>query len=534
MMTTMLGADLIVETLKREGIRHIFSLPGGQLLPVYYAAKDDPDMETIFCRHEGAATLMASGYSMIAGQPSCVMATVGAGIAYEVGPLFFAWRERLPVLSIAPQVQSFKMKPIQENLQACDQDEIFKPITKFNAIMYHPERIPYLIKRAVKAAVAPDPGPVHLDVPVDVMYGYRKITAAKRKVLFDSKKSRYDGDICPLPASLQKAVERIASAKRPLLLAGRALERCRGGKELMEFLKMSSVPAILSSAAFSTLPFDCEHHLGSVSLWNGENGAMMLSRADLIVLIEPDEEVAHFCRRLHDNARMEVIHVSACEAQTGTIVPGETSIYGSPSRVLSDMTVQFASVKGGNPSDEQWIRDLKKIQEELRDAYFQVLSDDHRASAIKTFLEALGTKLQPDDIIVSEGGAASEILISRLQRSGMHNTFILNNDVVAGAGLPVAIGMKSARKDQRVILLTVAPLFKHHMRELQTMARYGSGVAVFIFKGTTEKGAEEVNFASFAEALGVPAITLKRSETAFNIEKSCLDSKGIVFDATDL
>jgi acetolactate synthase-1/2/3 large subunit len=120
-MATYLGADLIVETLAREGVRHVFTVPGGQMIPIHYAIDEHESMELVVPRHEGAAALMACGYSM-AGLPSCVMTTVGAGIAYEVGSLALAWRERLPVISMAPQVQSYKMKPIQENLQACVQD----------------------------------------------------------------------------------------------------------------------------------------------------------------------------------------------------------------------------------------------------------------------------------------------------------------------------------------------------------------------------------------------------------------------------
>jgi len=172
-MGVMTGGDVLIETLAREGARLVFSMPGGQLLPIYDAIREHPKLELVTPRHEGAASIMACGAAMAGGGLGVVMSTVGAGVIYEAGGLLLAWRERLPVLSIAPQVQSYRMKPIQESLQACDQDEIFRPFTKFKAIAYHYKRIPQLTRRAIRIARAPEPGPIHLDVPVDILFEFK-------------------------------------------------------------------------------------------------------------------------------------------------------------------------------------------------------------------------------------------------------------------------------------------------------------------------------------------------------------------------
>jgi acetolactate synthase-1/2/3 large subunit len=532
----MLGADLVVETLKGEGIKLIFSLPGGQLLPIYYAVKDRPEMETIFCRHEGAATLMASGYSMITGKPSCVMATVGAGIAYEAGPLFFAWRERLPVISIAPQVQSYKMKPIQENLQACDQDDIFRPITKFNAIMYHRDRIPYLIRRAVKAAVAPETGPVHLDVPMDVMYGFKRVSRSKRKDLFPLKMSRYEGELYPSQGSLDEAARLIASAKRPVVLVGRALERCRGGDDLMAFLETAAAPAIRSIPAYATVSPGSKYNAGIAKTWDNADGIEMLAQADLVVLIEADEETAIICRKLYAEKKMKVIHVSATAAAIGSIVPDETGVFGSPIQTLRDISALIRKMSVKSSRDLKWIDAIGKKCAALQERYGELFGSADNISVIGRVIKEVSEALQPDDILICEGEKIPGITLSCLNRIGNHNTFLLNDDIVSGSGLPLAIGMKLACKSRKVLLLTEASSFKQHIRELQTMVRYGAGVVVIVFQDKPEKPAEEVNFASLASSLGTKGRFLQLPGAdiqAVLSDKHLPDARGIVFDATN-
>jgi acetolactate synthase-1/2/3 large subunit len=164
------GGEILVQALARQGVKKVFSIIGGQMGTMYDAIGRHPDMEVITPRSEASAALMACGYTASTGTPCVSMATVGAGVVYETAGLIMAWLDYLPVLSIAPQVQSYKMKPHQENLQACDQDLLFAPFTKFNAIGYHAKRLPQLVDRALREALAGIPGPVHLDVPVDILF----------------------------------------------------------------------------------------------------------------------------------------------------------------------------------------------------------------------------------------------------------------------------------------------------------------------------------------------------------------------------
>lgn len=532
-MTTMLGADLIVETLEQEGIDKIFSLPGGQLLPIYYAVMDRPGMETVFCRHEGAATLMASGYSMISGRPSCVMATVGAGIAYEVGPLLLSWRERLPLVSIAPQVQSYKMKPIQENLQACDQDEIFKSVTRFSAIMYHRERIPYLIRRAINAALSPEQGPVHLDVPVDVMYGYGNVSRKKRGELLHDRETRYRGDIVPARGALASTAEKIASSKRPLVLAGRGVQRAMAGKELISFLETVGAPALVSTPAFSVISSECGYNAGVATQWLNDEGTGILSETDLVILVEADEETAVLCRSLSAAGGMNVINLSSCEKVAGSIVSGEIKVYGSAARTLRELTGIIASMN--KPTDAEWIERIIRTKTGFDDKAAELLNQEKKSAFIAEVMKSIGPCLGPDDILVCEGSMTKAAAVACLARSGTHNTFLPDEDLVAGSGFPLALGMKFAKMDRRVFLFTEAGCFKHHMRELQTMSRYGAPISILVFGDRDEKPGHEVDFCSLSENLGVRSLKAVSEDEGIAetlIEENLHESPGLLVDYT--
>jgi len=533
-MSTYLGADLIVETLAREGVRHVFTVPGGQMIPIHYAVDDHESMELVVPRHEGAAALMACGYSM-AGLPSCVMTTVGAGIAYEAGSLAFAWRERLPVISMAPQVQSHKMKPIQENLQACDQDEIFAPITKFHAIMYHRDRIPDLIRRAVKTALSPEPGPVHLDTPVDVIFGFKRVSRSKKKKLFPDRRFRFDGSVRPSRESVIQAARLIGSSARPLALAGRTVERSRAGGHLMKFLSAAGIPVITSSSAWSSVPGNSELSLGHAGLWRNDAGLRLLARADALVIIEADEETGRLARELAArNSGVPVVQAAELAAAVGSLVPVTAGITGSVIPLLDDLAsaVQSRGVKAR--VDREWLPSLMKARESAEQSSLRSLGPARRVKSLGKVIEAIGAAVDPGTLIVCDGGMVCGTAMVRLKREGTHNTVMLD-DYSAGAGFPLALGLKCAGKNRKVVLLSDADSFKRHSREIQTMIRYDLPLAIFLFQGKEKKPREEVDFAGLAKSFGLETSVITDPVKDINgqtirdaLELSC----GVLFDMT--
>ncbi len=534
-MPTLLGADLIVQTLAREGIDAVFTLPGGQMNPVHFAVQEEPGLDLISPRQEGAGALMAAGYALAAGKPGCVMTTVGAGIAYEIGALYFAWKERLPLLSISPQVQSYKMKPIQENLQACDQDEIFRPLTKFTAICYHRDRIPDLVRRALKTALTPEYGPVHLDVPVDVIYGFQRVSAKKRRQLFPAGGSRFTGQIFPNRDRLDAAAKILAEARKPLILAGRNLERARVGEQLATLLEANQFPVITSTAAYASADNKYTNNLGSCPLWAEETARHHLSATDCLCLLEADEETARLARQLKAaNPALPVIQTAEVAACLGSIVPLAEGLLGSPAAVLEELGQALQSHHARATVDTTWTDTLLAAKADtIRHLPERIAGSPDRFHGVVHTLDAINRILRPEDMVICEGPTAAFAALAHLQHPGRHSTIILADDDVPGAGFPLALGARLARPAARVFFLSETALFKRHHRELQTQHRYGLGTTGFVFQSHKRKPEEEVNFAVLARSLGVSAqaITDPEEEVTDTLLTDALSApSGIILD----
>jgi len=533
-MTTMTGGDLLVEAMAREGVRKVFSIPGGQLLPIYDAIREHPSMDMVVPRHEGASALMACGYSCATGRPAVVMSTVGAGVIYEAGGLLYAWRERLPVISIAPQVQSYKMKPVQESLQACDQDEIYRPFTKFRAIMYHYGRVPQLLRRAIKTALAAEPGPVHLDMPVDVIFSYRKLDEKEYSKLFPEGNFRFEGEIPPDPKALDEAAALLEKSRRPIVLAGRCV-RGEGAGGLNRLLEASSAPVLVSGAAFGSVKHDYKNRLGLAGDMDEGRALEAASEADLILLFEADEETARFAGKLYDkNPQVKVVQAAECAAAVGSVTPVDVPMVGTSGSVLGELAER---VRRNPPEglDEAWIGKLGRIKGELEEERVYAMGPAPRVEGVMGALEVINGLLSPEDYVVCEGPMAARAAALKLRHPGVGRTALIGDDYIPGAGLPLALGIKSATPAARVFLVTDTVRLKRHSRELQTAKRYELPVTGFVFQGLERKPPQEVDFSRLAQSFGLESTTIREpleEITPEAVSKSFASRTGTLFDVS--
>ncbi|MEW5946753.1 MAG: thiamine pyrophosphate-binding protein [bacterium] len=183
------GNELVVKALKAGGVRHAFAVSGGQLLGVFDALADEPSIRLVVPRSEDAAITMADGCARASGTPAAVLTTVGVGPVNLPLGMAEARDSCTPVISIAPAPQNWKTDPLQENLQGCCQNDLMKPLTRWSVVIRQWERIPALLSRAFREALAEPPGPVHADVPFDVLFEKRFIEKKRFEQLFPRSKT---------------------------------------------------------------------------------------------------------------------------------------------------------------------------------------------------------------------------------------------------------------------------------------------------------------------------------------------------------
>lgn len=524
-MKPLTGGELLVENLADQGVKHVFSIIGGQMGTIYDAISRRSEIEMISPRCETASALMACGYTASTGIPSASMATVGAGVIYEVAGLTKAWFNYLPVISIAPQVQSWKVKPHQESLQACNQDEIFYPVTKWNTIVYHWDRIPQTVHRAFREATENIPGPVHIDVPVDILFKHKVLTKRKkRRIMPDPAKSRYIGPIKGDVNALKEASDTISQAQRPVIIIGQGIGRPGRYPDIRETLNNMGIPVITTIASSGIMCGRDKCYAGDITLYAGsEHGFGVLKEADLLLIVGIDPYSRKVISLVKDSPQLKTIiqlevdpsafiNITTspidvhADAQRGLAFIGDAIKVGeklpvplldrfikqvrtavqpdADSSALTKTTIDLIGVHADPQRGLAFIEGSMEDEEEEKsysswlgkfieagDVTARTLSKELKD--VENIFPILGKVSTDNDIIIVDGKDACLGAVCLLREAVYRNLFIMDGRDIPGAGLPFAIGAAIGNPDCRITLICDDNSLLYHVRELQPAVSMG-------------------------------------------------------------
>lgn len=482
------GGELLVDCLRGHGVRHIFSIIGGQMGTIYDTVGRRPDIDVIVPRNETSAPLMAAGYIATTGRPAVSMATVGAGVVYEVGGLTHAWLNYLPVISIAPQVQSWKMKPHQESLQSCNQDEIFEPITRWNAIIYHRDRIPQLVDRAFREAYTGVPGPVHLDVPVDVLF--------QRKLTGRGKRARGLAHALPAPilpgdsTALAAAAGLLADSQRGLVLLGQGLGRKGRFPGIVQLLNRLGLPVLTTRYSAGVLSRRHQAGAGLALLYTGtEAGRALINRADALLIIGADSESMALLEGCPGSGDRPVIQVEI-DSQA-FLADTRVPLLADPQSALETLILRAPGLAArAKPWGEEFISGGETAAK----------PDPGPLTA------ALQQAAGENSIIVADGSTAVRHAAALLQDRACRDLFLLDEREALGAGLPFALGAALGNPDSRVTLICNHSALLANIRELSPAGKLGLNLQMIILDdGATAPLA--VDTAAVLKGLGCRILT---------------------------
>ncbi len=231
-------AQVVLEHLKREGVRHVFGIPGGPVTPIFDALDREPALTLIAPRHEAGAAFMAAGYARAGGRLGACLLTTGPGATNALTAVAAAKADGLPVLVVTAQVSTtvFGKGSLQDSTESgADTVALFRPVTKMSALLASPANAPDLLRRALRVAMTGRRGPVHLSIPTDLMRrpvapdgavfsGYRPLSR-----LFDRE-------------AVKECAAVLLAARRPAILAGHGVNLSGARAELRELAELLSIP----------------------------------------------------------------------------------------------------------------------------------------------------------------------------------------------------------------------------------------------------------------------------------------------------
>ena len=512
------GAQIVWECLVHEGIEVVFGYPGGANLPIYDAMRGYPSIHHVLPRHEQGGAHMADGYARVSGKVGVAMGTSGPGATNLVTGIATAHMDSIPIVFITAQVSSKLIG--YDAFQETDVTGITLPITKHNYLVTDVHDIMPTLREAFYIACSGRPGPVLVDITKDAQQAFIDDWH------YDESPIRLKGyrpDLRPASTSLQKAVDMINNAKRPLILAGHGVLMSNSMEELRIFTEKANVPVAVTLLGIGAFPAHHPLNLGMMGMHGEVHTNMAIQNSDLILAfgMRFDDRVTGTLKTYAPRAKK--IHIEIDPSEVHKNVAVDVPLVGDLKTILTDLVPMVDEY-----DHDEWLKEISDWKAEADTRDIMNWPDDGKLYVphlISDIWKATGGgAIMTTDVGQHQMWTAQYYALDKPNRwltSGGAGTM--------GFGLPSAIGAWFAHKDQEIWAIAGDGGFQMTAAELTTAVQEQANVKVAIMNNSFlgmvrqwqefffEKRYSAVNmlspdFVKLAEAHGVPARRVTKRE----------------------
>jgi len=460
------GAEILINCLKKEGVKHIFGYPGGAVLHIYDALEVQEDITHILVRHEQGAAHAADGYARTSGKPGVVLVTSGPGITNAVTGIATANMDSIPMVVISGQVPS----PLIGNdaFQEVDAVGITRSCVKHNFLIKDISEVAITVKKAFHIATTGRPGPVVIDIPKDVTINQMELEEYPETIKMRSYKPTTKAS----NRQIKKAAELIANSQRPILYSGGGSVIGNASKELREFTRLLGFPITQTLMGLGAYPGTDELSIGMLGMHGTYEANMAMHDSDCVVAIGArfDDRITGNLEKFCPSAKF--IHIDIDPSQISKNVVADIPIVGQTKQVLQALIEELKDAK---------LADISKWWSQINTwRGVDSLAYKKKSGVIKpqTVIEMLYEVTKGEAIVTSDVGqhqmwAAQYYLFDEPRRwinSGGLGTM--------GFGLPAAMGAKIAMPDRDVVCVTGEGSIQMMLQELSTMLQYNTPVKI--------------------------------------------------------
>jgi len=521
------GAKILVESLQREGVKTIFGYPGGVVLPIYDELYDS-SLQHILVRHEQAAAHAADGYARASGRVGVCLATSGPGACNLVTGIATAYMDSVPLVALTGQVPTNLLG--NDAFQESDITGITMPITKHNYLVKDTADLGRVIQEAFFIAGTGRPGPVLIDIPKDVSTKVIKEPPVPEKVILRGYNPTYHGH----KRQIEKAIQTLAAAERPVIYAGGGVIISNASAELVELATHLGIPITTTLMGIGCIPCDHPLNLGMLGMHGTEYANFAITECDCLfsIGVRFDDRVTGKTDTFAAHAK--IIHIDIDPAEIGKNKRVDVPIVGDVKSVLQDMLAMLnkAGLK------EAW---LKKVKHWKQHHPLKCPSDGglHPQYIIRQMSELLNGEA----IIVSEVGQ-NQMWTAQHFCFRHPRTWITSGGLgTMGYGFPAAMGAHFARPDLPVFDVAGDGSIQMNIQEMGTVAHYNIPVKIAIlnnmYLGMVRQWQElfydrrysftelpPVEFVKIANAYGIEGVKVECPEDVMPALKTALDCDG--------
>jgi len=449
------GAQMVIEALIAEGVDTVFGYPGGAIMNVYDEIYKQDNFQHILTRHEQAAVHAAEGYSKASGKVGVAMITSGPGFTNAVTGLADAYMDSIPLVVISGQVPMSLIGT--DTFQEIDAVGISRSCTKHNYLVTNASDLPRVLKEAFYIAASGRPGPVHVDIPKDVTAEIAEFDYSV-EVDLETYKPHVRGN----PRQIKKAMDAIASARRPLFYLGGGIINANAAYEVRELVKKTGIPAVETFMARGTLSHDDELLISMLGMHGSYAANMAMSETDLVIALGArfDDRVTGKLSEFAKNAG--VIHVDIDPASISKLVNADYPIVGDVKNVVNEMLENSSHIRP--EKYESWRETVKNFDELHPLAYHE---DTDRLKP-QWVIERVG-ELLGDSANISTDVGQHQMWTAQFYPFSRPRQFISSGGLgTMGFGFPAAMGVKAASPEKTSINFTGDGSILMNCQELMT------------------------------------------------------------------
>ncbi|MBE1206885.1 acetolactate synthase 3 large subunit [Aminobacter carboxidus] len=473
----MTGAEMVVQALKDNGVKHLFGYPGGAVLPIYDELFQQDDVQHILVRHEQGAGHAAEGYARSTGKAGVMLVTSGPGATNAVTPLQDALMDSIPLVCITGQVPTSLIG--SDAFQECDTIGITRPCTKHNWLVKDVNDLAAILHEAFHVATTGRPGPVVVDIPKDVQFA-KGIYTPPQTAPRTSYQPKIQGDL----EKIKEAVALMAGAKRPVIYSGGGVVNSgpEASQLLRELVDLTGFPITSTLMGLGAYPKSGKNWLGMLGMHGSYEANMAMHDCDVMVCIGArfDDRITGRLNAFSPNSKK--IHIDIDPSSINKNVRADVPILGDVGRVLEDMVRLWrATAKADKKTLYPWWEQIAKWR--ARDSYAYKHNNDviMPQYAIQRLYEL--TK-HLDTYITTEVGQHQ---MWAAQHYGFEkpNRWMTSGGLgTMGYGLPAALGVQIAHPESLVIDIAGDASVQMCIQEMSAALQYNAPIKVFILNNS--------------------------------------------------
>ncbi len=459
------GAQIVVQSLKAEGVEYVFGYPGGAVIEIYDALFQLNKFKHILVRHEQAAVHAADAYARVSGKVGVALVTSGPGVTNALTGIATAYSDSIPLVVISGQVGNSLIGT--DAFQEVDTVGITRPCVKHNFLVTNIAELADTIKKAFQIAASGRPGPVVVDIPKDVTQAMAKFSYPQEDVFIRSYQPVVQGHI----GQIKKAVQMLASAKRPIIYFGGGVVLGNASEEMTKFVRMIGAPCTGTLMGLGAYPSSDRQFLGMLGMHGTYEANLAMQNADVVLAIGArfDDRVISVPSKFFEKAK-KIIHIDVDPSSIAKRVKVDIPIVGDVKNVLSEMIQLWGKQESAPAADslDKWWKSI----EEWRSR--NCLWFDNESEIIKPqyVIQKLAEITNNSAIITSDVGQHQMFTAQYYPFERPRQWLNSGGLGTMGVGLPYAIGAKLAAPDQDVFCITGEGSIQMNIQELSTCFQY--------------------------------------------------------------